>query len=125
MPKQGRNLGQITAEDQTDLAAGDVAIGVGWGASATKAISTGANDFAGQIVITAAGGSYAQGTATVVITFKTPFVTAPRVVIATCSNAVALDTGHVTWSATTTALTLTYLVLPAAGVYTLNYLCVA
>ncbi len=40
-------------------------------------------------------------------------------------NAVSIDTGHVSYAVTTTALTLTYKVLPAAGAYTFDYLCVA
>jgi hypothetical protein len=126
MPKQGRVKGQLTAEGQTDLAAGDVAIGAGWGTTATKAITAGSNDFAGQIVVTSAGASQAQATATVVITFKTPYATAPRVVLVTTTNDNSIDTGHATWSATTTALTLTFSVLPVATkVYTLNYACIA
>ncbi len=39
----------------------------------------------------------------------------------TCNNSVAIDTGHVAWSCTTTALTITYSVLPAAGTYTFTY----
>ena len=125
MPKQGRNRGQVTAEGQTDLAAGDVAIGAGWGTTGTKAITSGSNDVAGQIVVTASGASFAQATATVVITFKSAYVTAPRTVIATCVNGVAIDTGHVSYAVTTTSLVLTYKVLPAAGAYTFDYLVVA
>jgi len=122
MPRQGRNKGQITAEGQT---APSVAVGVGWGATGSAALTTGANDVAGQVVVTAAGGTYAQATATVTITFGTPYATAPRSVIVTCVNAVSIDTGHVSYAVTTTALTLTYKVLPAAGAYTFDYLCIA
>ena len=126
MPKQGRNRGQISAEGQTDLAAGDVAIGAGWGTTGTKAITSGSNDVAGQIVVTASGASFAQATATVVITFKSAYPTAPRTVIATTTNDNSIDTGHVTWSATTTALTLTFSVLPVdTKIYKINYLVVA
>jgi methionine-rich copper-binding protein CopC len=122
MPRQGRNKGQITAEGQT---APSVAVGVGWGATGSAALTTGANDVAGQVVVTAAGGTYAQATATVTITFGTPYATAPRSVQITNSNAVAIDTGHTSYSVSTTALTITYKVLPAAGVYTFDYLCIA
>ena len=109
MPKQGRNRGQISAEGQTDLAAGDVAIGAGWGTTGTKAITSGSNDVAGQIVVTASGASFAQATATVVITFKSAYAPAPRTVIAT-----------------TTALTLSFSVLPVdTKIYKINYLVVA
>ena len=113
--------GVLSGNIGTALVAGDVAIGAGWGATGTKAITAGANSQRGQIVVTAAGGSYAQATATIVITFPDPYTTAPNVALVTMSNAVALDTGHATWTCTTTALTITYLVLPAAGVYTFNY----
>lgn len=126
MPKQGRNRGQLSAEGQTDLAAGDVALGAGWGNSATKTISTGSNDVAGQIVVTSAGTGQSQATATVVITFKTAYAVAPRVVLVTTTNDNSIDTGHATWSATTTALTLTFSVLPVdTKIYKLNYACIA
>lgn len=122
MPKQGRNRGQITAEGQT---APTVAVGVGWGATGSAALSTGANDVAGQVVVTAAGGTYVQATATVTITFGRAYATAPRAVLISCVNDVAIDTGHASYVATTTSLVITYKVLPAAGTYTFDYLCVA
>ena len=125
MPKEGRNRGQVTATGQTALGAGDVAIGAGWGTTATKAITTGANDVAGQVVVTAAGGTYAQATATVTITFKSAYAATPRAVIVSCVNAVAIDTGHVSYAVTTTSLVLTYKVTPAAGAYTFDYLVIA
>ena len=51
MPKQGRNRGQITAEGQSTPT---VAVGAGWGATGSAALSTGANDVAGQVVIVTA-----------------------------------------------------------------------
>ena len=126
MPKQGRVKGQITAEGQTDIAAADVALGPGWGNSATAAVGTGSNDIAGQISVTSGGTGQAQGTATVVLTFKTPYAVAPRTVIVTTTNDNSIDTGKATWSVTTTALTLTFSVLPVTGkIYKFNYLCVA
>lgn len=122
MPKQGRNKGQISAEGQTTPT---VAVGAGWGATGSAALSTGANDVAGQVVVTAAGGTYAQATATVTITFGKPYATAPRAVLISCVNAVAIDTGHASYTVSTTALVITYKVLPAAGAYTFNYLVVA
>ncbi|MBK7823413.1 MAG: hypothetical protein IPJ61_20720 [Tessaracoccus sp.] len=122
MPKQGRNRGQITAEGNGTPT---VAVGAGWGATGSAALTTGANDVAGQVVVTAAGGTYAQATATVTITFATSYAAAPRAVIVTCVNAVAIDTGHVSYAVTADALVLTYKVLPAAGAYTFDYLCIA
>ena len=49
-----------------------MAIGAGWGTTATKAITTGANDVAGQIVVTSAGTGQSQATATVTVTGVDP-----------------------------------------------------
>lgn len=129
MPNQGRNRGQITATGNTALTAGQIALGVGWGADSTVAIGTGANDVAGQVVITTVvgGGAMAQATATVTITFATPYAVAPRVVIADDYNTNDVGTGgFVKAVATTTTLTLTYGILPVtAKVYTLKWICVA
>lgn len=126
MPRQGRNKGQITAENQVDLAAGDVALGAGWGNSATKAITTGANDLAGQIVVTSAGTGQSQATATITITFKSAFATAPRAVLIANSNDNAIDTGHTTYTVSTTSLVITFNVLPVATkIYKFDYVCIA
>jgi hypothetical protein len=125
MPKQGRNRGQISAEGQTDLAAAQLAVGAGWGATGSAVFTSGANDVAGQVVVTAAGDTYAQATATVTITFKSAYAATPRAVIVTCVNGVAIDTGHVSYAVTTTSLVLTYKVPPAAGAYTFDYLVIA
>lgn len=127
MPKQGRNAGQVRADGQEALvAATHVALGAGWGDS-TKTVGTGTNDVAGQVVVTAVtGGGLAQATATIVITFASAYKVAPRVCIATVTSTSSIDEGHVTWSCTTTALTLTFSVLPVnTKVYTFNYLLVA
>lgn len=114
--------GVLRGDIGTALVAGDVAIGAGWGTTGTKAITTGSNAQRGQIVVTASGASFAQATATVVITFPEPYASAPVVVLATTTNDNSIDTGHVTWSATTTALTLTFSVLPVdTKIYKINY----
>lgn len=125
MPKEGRNRGQITATGQTALAGGGLAVGAGWGVSGSAVFTSGANDVAGQVVVTAAGGTYAQATATVTITFASAYATAPRAVILSMVNNVAIDTGHASYVVTTTSLVITYKVLPAAGAYTFDYLCIA
>lgn len=125
MPKQGRVKGQISAEGQTALAAGNLAVGAGWGATGSAVFTSGANDVAGQVVVTAAGGTYAQATATVTITFASAYASTPRSAIITNVNAVAIDTGHTSYVLTTTSLVITYKVLPAAGAYTFDYLIVA
>jgi hypothetical protein len=44
----------------------------------------------------------------------------------TTTNTNSIDTGHVTWTSTTTAVTLTFSLLPvAAAVYTFTYACIA
>lgn len=125
---QGRKTndgGRVDGSIGTALAASNVAIGAGWGTTATKAITTGSNDQRGQIVVTASGASFAQATATVVITFADgAWASAPWCIVTT-TNDNAIDTGHVTWSSTTTALTLTFSVLPVdTKIYKINYLCV-
>lgn len=122
MPNLGRVRGLISAEGQPTPA---VSVGVGWGATGSAALTTGANDVAGQVVVTAAGGTYVQATATVTITFAKAYATAPRAVILSMVNSVAIDTGHASYAVTTTALVITYKVLPAAGTYTFDYLCIA
>jgi hypothetical protein len=121
--KQGRNRGRLDASSGTALAAGDVAIGAGWGTTATKAITAGSNDQAGQIVVTSSGASQAQATATVVITFADgAYASTPRCVLVTTTNDNSIDTGHCTYSVTTTALTITFSLLPVdTKIYKINY----
>lgn len=126
MPKQGRNRGQITATGNTALAAGNIALGAGWGGT-TVAITSGANDVAGQLVLTCAtGGGLAQATATITITFATAYSATPRAVLISCSNDNSIDTGHTSYTVSTTALVITFLVLPVnTKIYTFDYLVVA
>lgn len=126
MPVQGRARGQITAEGNTALAAADVAIGAGWGTTATKTVTSGSNDVAGQIVVTSSGASQSQATATVTITFKSAYASTPRCVLVTTTNDNSIDTGHATYTVSTTALVLTFSVLPVdTKIYKLNYLVIA
>lgn len=126
---QGRKSndgGRVDGSLGTALAAGNVAIGAGWGTTATAAITTGSNDQRGQIVVTSSGTGQAQATATVVITFADgAWASAPWAIVTT-TNDNSIDTGHVTWSSTTTALTLTFSLLPVdTKIYKISYLCVA
>jgi hypothetical protein len=127
MPNEGRNRGQLSAAGQPALvAATHFALGAGWGAS-TIVLGTGANDVAGNFTITAAtGGGLAQATATITITYAKPYATAPRAVLVTVTDDSAIDEGHCTWSSTTTALTLTFSVLPVnTKIYKFTYAAVA
>ncbi len=119
--------GRIGAQIGTVTVAADYVLGAGWGATGSVTdVRTGSHDQAGQFTITAAGGSYAQATATITLTFKDgAYPAAPRTVIITNVNGVAIDTGHNSYTCSTTALVIAYKVLPAAGTYTFDYLVVA
>ncbi len=113
----------------TAVATSHFVIGAGWGSAAVFALAppSGAvcTDIRGKFTITASTTTPAQATATIVFTYADgAFVTAPHAIITT-SNDNAIDTGHVTWSSTTTALTITFLVLPVdTKVYTFTYLLI-
>lgn len=126
MPKQGRNRGQITAEGQTALAASDCVVGAGWGTASVFALAATANDVAGNFSITASTSGVAQSTATLVITFKTPYAATPRAVLTNATNDNSIDTGRFKAVVTTTTLTLTHSLTPVdAKVYLGNYVIVA
>lgn len=112
---------------KTTLASTHFALGVGWGdGTNVLAITTGSNDQRGKFTITTDGANQAQATATVVITFADGAYAAAPFCIVTTTNTNSIDTGHVTWSSTTTALTLTFSLLPVtAKVYTFTYACIA
>jgi hypothetical protein len=108
------------------VVAGDFALGAGWGTTGSHTMLAGSTDQRGQITITASGASFAQATATVVLTFADgAFAAAPFCIPHVTSNS-AIDEGHLTWSSTTTALTLTFSVLPVdTKVYKITYVCIA
>lgn len=107
---------------RTTLAATDFALGAGWGSTATKSLTTGSTDQRGRLTITSAGSGQSQATATVVLTFADGAFTSAPFCIATVTSTSSIDEGHVTWSSTTTALTLTFSILPVATkIYTITY----
>lgn len=118
--------GRLDASIGTALAAGNIALGAGWGGS-TVAITTGSNDQAGQLVITCAtGGGLAQATATITVTFADGAYNAAPWVLATVTSTSAIDEGHLVWTSTTTGFVLTFSVLPVnAKLYTITYACIA
>lgn len=118
----GRLDGSI---QKTALAAGNFALGAGWGTSPTFALTTGSTDQRGTFAITAKA-TPAQATATVVITFADgAFASAPFPMVSVTSTS-SIDEGHVVVTTTTTAATLTFSVLPVADkVYTFHYQMVA
>lgn len=125
MAKLGRGEGQgFTFEGQTALAAGDIALGAGWGSS-TVVIRAGSCDQNGHITITGVtGGGLAQATATITVTFKEPFPNTPTGAIITTSNDNSITTGMpIAYTLSTTALVMTYSVLPVnAKIYVIDWL---
>jgi hypothetical protein len=117
----------ISAEGQTALtASGNFALGAGWGGSSLVCTTT-CTDVAGCFTITAAtGGGLAQATATITLTFASAYATAPRAMLVNVTSNSAVDEGHVVVTSTTTALTMTFSVLPVnTKIYIFNYLLVA
>ncbi len=120
--------GVLKADLGTAVVAGDFAIGVGWGGTATKAVLTGANVQGGTLTITASATTPAQATATVVFTF--PAADGARTVaphfLVTVTTDQALDEGHVVVVDTTTTSTWTYSVLPvAAKIYIFRWISIS
>jgi hypothetical protein len=121
--------GRIGAEIGTAAAAANVALGAGWGNSATLAIRSGSNDQAGAFTVTSAGTGQAQATATITFTFADgAYAAAPRsyiVQLVNSSNAVT-ETGATAATCSTTALAWAHSVLPVATkTYQYNYLVIA
>lgn len=103
------------------VAATHVALGVGWGSTAAAVLLSGSNAQRGRMAITSGGTGQSQATATIVITFPEPYSSAPFCIPHVTSTS-AIDEGHLTWTSTTTALTLTYSVLPVdTKVYTVSW----
>jgi hypothetical protein len=119
--KQGSSTtqgGRLDGSVGAAVAAGDFALGAGWGNSASvSAVASGSNDQRGIITITSAGTGQAQATATVLLTFKdgayagTPFA---KVQLIDNSNAIteAQPQGQ---TISTTQLGWTHSVLPVAS----------
>lgn len=120
----GRSSKRMDGSGSPAVVAGDWTLGVGWGDGAvTKTVATSSTEQRGQLVITSVGANQAQATATAVLTFPGGArPAAPVTAIVTTTNNNSIDTGHVTWSATTTALTLTFSVLPVdTKIYKFNW----
>jgi len=79
--------GRVNADTASRvLTAADVAIGAGWGGTATKAVTTGSNDQRGEVVVTASATTPAQATATVTITFAQAYGQTPFAVVVQSAN---------------------------------------
>lgn len=130
--KQGNvesGSGRLGAEIGTAAAAANIALGAGWGTTASVAVTAGSNDQAGQFVVSSAGTGQAQATATVTFTFADgAYAAAPRgfiVTLASSTNAVT-EAQPTAVACTTTALSWTHSVLPVtAKTYTYNYIVIA
>ena len=111
----------------TALTIASFAFGAGWGdGTLVKTLTTGSTDQRGQFTVQSVGSNQAQATATVVLTFADGAYASAPFGFVTTSNDNSLDTGHVTVSCTTTAMTITFLVTPVnTKIYTFNYLVVA
>ncbi len=130
--KQGSRTsegGRLDGSNGTEVTAANFAIGVGWGGTATFAITDDSTDQVGQIVITASATTPAQATATVTFTFADGayYATAPIPIVQLANSTSAVtDAQPTSVVATTTALSWTMAVIPvAAKVYTFNYACIA
>lgn len=131
MPQQqghsSSNGGRLDGRLQkTTVVTGDFALGAGWGTTASLAfVGTAPTDQRGKFTVTSTGTGQSQATATVVFTFKDGAWESAPTCIVTTTNDNSIDTGHVTWTSTTTALTLTFSLLPVdTKVYTFTYVCV-
>ncbi len=131
--KQGNSSsdgGRLDGSLGTAVAAGNVAIGAGWGGTAAAAIRSGSTDQRGVITITASATTPAQATATIALTFADgAYASAPpffQWTLLSCDNAVAEPNSFSAQACTTTALTCTYGTLPVATkVYVFGYCVIA
>jgi F420-0:gamma-glutamyl ligase len=106
------------------IVVGDVAIGVGWGGTATFTVTAGSTDQRGQIVITASATTPSQATATVVLTFAQAWEAAPFAIVKEASNDAVVTVEEPTEIAVTkTALSWIASVVPVATkIYKYNWI---
>lgn len=121
--------GRLGAELGTVLAQSNIALGAGWGTTATVAIAAGSNDQAGVLTVTSSGTGQAQATANVTITFADgAYAAAPRgfiVVLLSSSNAVT-EAQPTNGAVSTTTASWRHSVLPvAAATYKYSYAVIA
>lgn len=115
-------LGGGTPLTATDTA---LALGAGWGGTASYAIAAGSFDTLGSVTVTASATTPAQATATITLTFVTgAFRTAPKGYAArNGGTGSALITAIV--ATTTTTLVLTASIIPvAAATYTFDWIVI-
>lgn len=131
--KQGSSStvsGRVGAEVGTVVTSANIALGAGWGTTASIAMTNAlSNDQAGTFTITSSGTGQAQATANVTLTFiDGAYEGVPRAAIVTLqssSNAVT-EAQPTQVTSSTTALSWRHSVLPvAAATYRYSYLVVA
>ncbi len=117
--------GRVTADNATDLVAGDFTLGAGWGTTPVLAITAGSNDVSGHFTITC-DATAAQATATVVIAFTDgDYPNTPHAIVTMFSDNAITDSGSVRAVCTTSQITITCDVLPVdTKVYTFSYLVI-
>lgn len=129
--KQGNSstdAGRLDGSIGTAVAAGDFALGAGWGSTASLAVQAGSNDQRGVVTVTSGGTGQAQATASVTLTFKDgAYASRPVALVNLQDNTQAVtDTQPTDVDATTTTLTWKHTVLPVdTKTYTFAYLVIA
>lgn len=120
--------GRLDGSIGTAVVAGDIALGVGWGSTASLTVATGSTDQRGSCTVTSAGTGQSQATATCTFTFHdgayaaTPF---GRVQLTANTNAIT-EAQPMSQTTSTTALAWTHSVLPVASkTYTFTWVVVA
>lgn len=118
----GRSSKRMDGSGATAVTSANFAIGAGWGTTGTFVVAANSTEQRGQVTITASGASFAQPTATVVMTF--PGGTRPYApfAVADATNDNSIDTGRVKCVTTTTTLTMTHSLLPVdTKIYIITY----
>lgn len=95
------------------IAAADITISAGWGATATKGVVAGSSDLCGAVQVTAGGAGLAANP-TITLTFKDgAFPVAPIPVLSRAGT--GQPTLQFNWTSGTTALVMTLIGTPAGG----------
>lgn len=105
------------------LIAADIALGAGWGTTASVGTVSGTEQ-SGQFIVTSAGTGQASNTSTITVSFANPkiFQQAPSCTVQQTGGTVLNTTS--TWTTSATALTITYGTLPVAtDTYNFSYQC--
>lgn len=115
--------GRLTGDTASRaLVAADVAIGVGWGGTATIAINALSNDQRGGFVVTASATTPAQATATIAVTFASAYEAAPFALVCRGGGTGVITIGFAVVTCTKSVLTIIADTVPvAASTYEVFY----